>query len=306
MVIKDEIADILEIQQKIYKDAINMLFSSVNQRVDDQCKMIQELKSSLEYSQSEISCLKQELAVAKKQIEDSNNTISDQSKFIKTLNTKIDKLDNYSRRKNIRIDGLTEVSNENQQQTQQKVDKLLKNNLQLQNIKIEIAHRLPRSTLIPGGQPRTIIAKLTSTVDKEETMRNKYKLKGTGIFVNEDLSEGVMKIRHEKLPELQSARNAGKIAYFRRDKLIIKDKKYDDHLREQTPVPTSSRTPSPSNVSTLIQTFTPSLQLENAASPAARPREHENSKNSMEQNQNDDNDKKDDRTRLQKKNNKKK
>ena len=259
MTTKEEITDILNMQQKIYKDAVGMLFSCVTQRVDDQFKLLQELRTSLEFSQSEVASLKNELKDAKKQIDDSKNLLSEQSSTIKTLYSKIDKLESYSRRNNVRIDGVTELNNENYQQTQQKVHRLLREKLQLQDIKIETAHRLPRPTTINGGQPRTIIAKLSSTTDKEETMKNKHKLKGTGVFINEDLSEGTMKIRQEKLPELQAARNAGKIAYFRREKLIIKDKKHEN-TREQTSsssIQAESTTPPPSNVSNLIQTFTP-------------------------------------------------
>ena len=102
MATKDELTNVLDMQQKIYRDAVTMLFSSVTQRVDDQCKMLQELKSSLEFSQTDISCLKQELAVARNQIEDSKRIISDQSKTITALQTKVDKLESYSRRKNIK------------------------------------------------------------------------------------------------------------------------------------------------------------------------------------------------------------
>ena len=128
----------------------------------------------------------------------------------------------------------------------------------MQDIKIETAHRLPRPITITGGQLRTIIAKLSSTIDKEKTMKNKHKLKGTGVFINEDLSEGTMKIRQEKLPELQAARNAGKIAYFRHEKLIIRDRKHDN-TREWTSSSSiqAESTPPPSNVSNLIQAFTP-------------------------------------------------
>ena len=321
MTTKEEIADILDIQQKIYRDAVSMLFSSVNQRVDDQCKMLQELRTSLEFSQSEIVCLKQDLIESKKEIEDSKKLLYEQSITMKALYSKIDKLETYSRRNNVRIDGLTELNNENYQQTQKKVDCLFKEKLQLKNVKIETAHRLPRSNLNARSQPRTIIAKLTSIIDKDETMKNKHKLKGTGIFINEDLSEGTIKTRQEKLPELQAARNAGKIAYFRRDKLIVKETKYDN-TRERIPVsttaspatsappeisapPTTSVTPSHSNVSTLIQTFTP--QLENNVESTIKPLELGNSEGSIESDRtkNDDADQEERQQRNLRKNRKK-
>ena len=94
MTTKEEIADILDIQQKIYRDAV---------------------------SKSEIVCLKQDLIDARKEVEDSKKLLTDQSITMKTLYSKIDKLETYSRRNNIRIDGLTEQNNENYQQTQKKL-----------------------------------------------------------------------------------------------------------------------------------------------------------------------------------------
>ena len=66
MTTKEEITDILNIQQKIYKDAVGMLFFCVTQRVDDQYKLLQEFRTSLEFSQSEVASLKHELINAKK------------------------------------------------------------------------------------------------------------------------------------------------------------------------------------------------------------------------------------------------
>ena len=47
---KEDINMILEIQQKAYKDASEILFNSLNSRIDDQAKIINDLKVSLEYS----------------------------------------------------------------------------------------------------------------------------------------------------------------------------------------------------------------------------------------------------------------
>ena len=56
-------------------------------------------------------------------------------------------------------------------------------------------------------------------------MRNSHKLKGSHTYINEDLSELTNQKRKEKLQEMKNARSAGKIAYFVKDKLIIKDRK---------------------------------------------------------------------------------
>ncbi|KAK3859672.1 hypothetical protein Pcinc_034240 [Petrolisthes cinctipes] len=55
-------------------------------------------------------------------------------------------------------------------------------------------------------------------------MRNVGKLKGSRIFVNEDLCPASHNIRKAQFPALKEARSQGKIAYFRHTKLIIREK----------------------------------------------------------------------------------
>ena len=65
---KEDINMILEIQQKAYKDATEILFSSLSSRVDDQTKMIHDLRVSLEFSQSELSDMKNSNIDLKKKV----------------------------------------------------------------------------------------------------------------------------------------------------------------------------------------------------------------------------------------------
>ena len=55
-------------------------------------------------------------------------------------------------------------------------------------------------------------------------MRNGKKLKGSMVYVREDLSNRVLNKRKELMPQLREARESGKIAYFKYDKLVIKDR----------------------------------------------------------------------------------
>ena len=93
-------------------------------------------------------------------------------------------------------------------------------------------------------------------------MKNSHKLKGTQIFINEDLSERTLNMRKEKLPELKSARARGKIAYFDKDKLIIKDRNHN--LNQQSRNSTTLRHDddiNSSRVSTLVSVFDASSPL---------------------------------------------
>ncbi|KAK3889758.1 hypothetical protein Pcinc_006322 [Petrolisthes cinctipes] len=68
------------------------------------------------------------------------------------------------------------------------------------------------------------MARFTRFSDREAVMRNVRKLKGSRIFVNEDLCPASHNIRKAQFTALKEARSQGKIAYFRHTKLIIKEK----------------------------------------------------------------------------------
>ena len=99
---------------------------------------------------------------------------------------------------------------------------------------------------------RTIIARLSRQSDRNTVLRNSWKLKQTGLWINEDLSDETVKIRKQQQPQLKAARDAGKKAYFRGTKLIITDKPSNSSMNSfATPPPIRQK--QPTNV------FSPSL-----------------------------------------------
>ncbi|MPC81527.1 hypothetical protein E2C01_076148 [Portunus trituberculatus] len=55
-------------------------------------------------------------------------------------------------------------------------------------------------------------------------MRNVVKLRGSRIYVNEDLCTASQEIKKAQLPQLKQAKSEGKVAFFRHTKLIIKER----------------------------------------------------------------------------------
>ena len=82
-----------------------------------------------------------------------------------------------------------------------------------------------------SDKPRSVVVKFNKYKDREVVLRNAKKLKGTSVFVNEDVSERVLSRRKEQMSQLKDARGQGKIAYFVLDKLVIKERK------RSTPLP---------------------------------------------------------------------
>ena len=81
-------------------------------------------------------------------------TTDEQAALITHLQLQVDAQGDYSRRRNIIIDGLNGAS-ETTEQSHAKVEKLLKDKLELPDIKIDTAHRIPKKDSSKTG-PRTL------------------------------------------------------------------------------------------------------------------------------------------------------
>lgn len=120
--------------------------------------------------------------------------------------------EDYSRRNNLRKSGVQERNEEIWEQTVDTVKSLLQSKLQLPELNIELAHRLG---LRQGETPRTIVVRFACFSDREAVMRNARKLKGTPVFINEDLCPASQELVKGQLRQLKQARSEGKIAFFR-------------------------------------------------------------------------------------------
>lgn len=137
-----------------------LILDSTNKQVDELVKEVQELKSSLQYSQKEIDDLK---------VTNSNNTSAVTSMSTKhdeykealaNLALKADYIENQSRRNNIVIDGIPDVPTESWDESQRKAKKLFADHLKMDPklVEIERAHRTGKYTA--NGRPRPVTVKL--------------------------------------------------------------------------------------------------------------------------------------------------
>lgn len=111
--------------------------------------------------------------------------------------------------------------NETWEQTSSRVSELLLNKLQLPVMNLERAHRMgPVST----SRPRTEVVCFERFGHREAVLRNAKKLRGTDIFINEDLCAASQAKKQSQIPLMKEARSQGKIAYFKHTRLIIKDR----------------------------------------------------------------------------------
>ena len=177
----------------------------------------------MEFSQAELKESRKELSHyvqltnELKNITEKCNTLTDK------LQLRMDLQEDYSRFNNVRIEGVQEQAGENNEQLQLKITNLLSDKMQMNDINIDKIHRVSsqNENNARPSHSRTIIMRLQKSSDRNLILKNSYKLKSTGVFLNDDVSEGTMKIRKEKMEKLKEARSNGKIAYFIGRKLVI-------------------------------------------------------------------------------------
>ena len=176
---------------------------------------IGDLEQSLQFTQDEL--IDRKIDDLYYELNGGLNVLSDECKDLREKNRK---LEDRCRRNNLRIDGVAENEHETWEQTEEKVKKLIKDKLEIEKeIEIERAHRMVGNQ---SSKTRTIIFKLLSYKDKETILKNSKKLKGSGIYINEDFSEDTMKIRSQLRTEMKKIREEGKFCVINYDRLLIR------------------------------------------------------------------------------------
>ncbi|KAK3853303.1 hypothetical protein Pcinc_040147 [Petrolisthes cinctipes] len=222
---------ILDSQNQAYKGALEVFMKQISEHVNSLQSTISDLRTSLEYTQKEVEELQHEIKNCKQDKKNDREVIKGlkeelqvSGKIAKELEEKVNYQDDYSRRNNLQIIGVEEQGGETWEQTANQVLKLFEEKLHLPNLQLERAHRVGRREDYRG---RPNIARFSKFGDREAVMRSVTRLRGTNIFINEDLCPASQDIRRAQLPQLKKARSEGKIAYFRHTRLIIREKPND-------------------------------------------------------------------------------
>ena len=131
----------LEMQADGYKNSIQLLHSDVQEMRKQYDADMYELKKSLEYSQKTVDNLESKVSYLEKEMQNKTSLQNE----IDELKTKLNKQEDFSRRNNIRIDGIEETPNDNYGQTKKKVEDFIRIKLELNSIQVDIARRIPSS-----------------------------------------------------------------------------------------------------------------------------------------------------------------
>lgn len=212
---------LLDSQAKTFHTAMDFVAEQFKSRIRDAEVTIQDLTRSLEFSQAEVKELQTEVKDLKKSANESKTGIETLKEQIKDLQQRQNYQEDYNRRNNLRISGIEEKPGESWEDTAVSVSKLIKEKLQLPDVKLERAHRTGPAL---SSRSRVIIARFEKFSEREAVIRNAKKLKGSNMYIDEDLCPASLEIRKSQVPLMKKAREEGKIAFFRHTKLIIKNR----------------------------------------------------------------------------------
>ena len=123
-------------------------------------------------------------------------------------------LEDRSRRNNLRIYGISNSKYETLEKCEEKVDEVFREKLGLENIHIELAHRVKRVKKDKSIKPRTIVWKLVSFKEKKLFMKNAKKVKNTKMFMDEDFCPETVQYRKQLWEEVKELRRKCNIAYL--------------------------------------------------------------------------------------------
>jgi len=211
------ISAMLDEVKKDFKDFVKIFVDSMQSEIREVRKENGDLRLQLELSRNEIDSLKN----SHYQYELSQKRISEENvASIQTVDDKIRRLDDISRQNNLRFEGLDDIPDETFERSQVKIEKLIKDTLML-DIAVNSSQRIGK---FDSTRPRTVLVRFSSFGDRQACLRASSKLKGTSVYINEDLSRETLSIRKSKLGELKELRDQGFIAFFRGTEIVCRKK----------------------------------------------------------------------------------
>ncbi|KAK3893781.1 hypothetical protein Pcinc_002416 [Petrolisthes cinctipes] len=221
----DAVKVLLESQERTFRSALELVVEQWKERIRLVEGKMTDLTKSHEFSQAEILDLKNNEKVLQKLNKEKQVAVEELQSRVAELNHQLNYQEDYTRHNNLRISGLKEQPiGETWEQTAVNVSKILEDKLQLPSVNLERAHRVGPAAAAASSHPRAVVVRFRNFSDREAAIRNASKLKGTGIYINEDLCPASLKIKKKQFLLMKKAREDGKIAFFRHTRLIIRER----------------------------------------------------------------------------------
>ena len=207
---KSQFQNMIEKSNKMFNERLNNLSQEIRANSDS----IKQLKDNTRDLEESLTVNQSQLKVVENGVSENRVELKEQLRI----------QEERSRRNNIRVDGIEEDENETWENTENKLRSFLHNELEITDeLYIERAYRVRRRENIKSisyNTPRTIVGKLLDFKEKEEIMRQRYKLKDS---VRENFSKETVEIRKKLWDQVKKLREDGKYAVIKYDKIVTRD-----------------------------------------------------------------------------------
>lgn len=177
-----------------------------------------ELKEEIQFLKEELKKDRQEREEEKKRWREEVDGLR---KELKSVKNQIQRMERKDREKKIVIKGMEE--NESGEKTGEIVEEMLKKDLNLSGIRIGKTERIGAKV---RGRIRPILVELERMDDKINVMKSKKKLKGTRIYLDDDMTREERERKKKLLKMMWVERNRNKNAYVRGDRVVVEGEEY--------------------------------------------------------------------------------
>lgn len=239
------VKELLAVQLDSFRSSVQLLVNQINEEIKFVKTEVNELKASAQYSSRDIDDIKSNLKFVETRGQSLEALVDGHSNEIIEMADKQEYIENQNRRNNVKLIGVPESDTgvESWVESEEIVKCKVKEALKIEDdLVIERAHRVGqrkrfhtrRDGSVAPAKPRPIVAKFLNWKQREVVINTARKIKPQDIKFVEDFSQRTLLRRSQQIPELQKARDDGKIAFFVGGNLVIKDKPPDRSQRVET------------------------------------------------------------------------
>ena len=217
--IREIVKEELENQQEKIKEIIKLELTTTNERLDKISKEVADLTESIEFTQGKVKDIKEDISQVQTNLQHIEDDMLDPDYDME----KLIELEDRSRRNNLRIDAISEVSHETWKMCEVSVKDLIKTKLEINDeIEIDCCHRMGKFKV--KKKPRSIVCRFLRFNNKQKFLSNAKKLKSTGIFIYEDYCKETMDLRKSLWEEVLQHWQQKKIAYLSYRSVVVRER----------------------------------------------------------------------------------
>ena len=203
-------------------------FSGIQTQVSELLKSVNDVLLTTAEVTKTIDNFKSQISTLESRLTNSELKCVSLEKENRVLHERVISIESQSRRDNLLLDGINESPAGVQEDCFKIVKEILQNKMELDASQIGIV-RCHRDGFRKNTQnvrksferPRPIIFKLQNYSDRQRIWKSRFKLKNTGVFLNEDFPKEINQRRKTLFPIMRAAKRQGKDAFLSVDKLHI-------------------------------------------------------------------------------------